>query len=29
LLLALLAGFSMGIDFPRSNRRFSRLAPVD
>jgi protein-S-isoprenylcysteine O-methyltransferase Ste14 len=29
LVLALAAGFAMGVDFPRSNRRFSRLAPAD
>ncbi len=27
--MALLAGVMMGVDFPRSNRRFSRLAPAD
>ncbi len=27
--LALLAGFAMGVDYPGSNRRFSRLAGVD
>jgi protein-S-isoprenylcysteine O-methyltransferase Ste14 len=27
--LGLLSGFAMGIDFPNSNRRFSRLAPAD
>jgi hypothetical protein len=29
LILALATGFAMGVDFPRSNRRFSRLAPAD
>jgi len=29
LVLALVTGFAMGVDFPRSNRRFSRLAPAD
>lgn len=29
LAMALLAGFAMGVDFPGSNRRFSRLAPAD
>jgi protein-S-isoprenylcysteine O-methyltransferase Ste14 len=29
LALALASGFAMGIDFPGSNRRFSRLAPAD
>ncbi len=27
--LALLAAFAMGVDYPGSNRRFSRLAGVD
>lgn len=27
--MALLTGAAMGVDFPRSNRRFSRLAPAD
>jgi len=27
--LALVTGFAMGVDFPRSNRRFSRLAAAD
>lgn len=27
--MALLTGFMMGVDFPDSNRRFSRLAPAD
>jgi len=25
----MLAGFALGVDFPASNRRFSRLAPAD
>jgi protein-S-isoprenylcysteine O-methyltransferase Ste14 len=29
LALALATGFAMGVDFPRSNRRFSRLAAAD
>ena len=29
LSLALVTGFAMGVDFPQSNRRFSRLASVD
>jgi protein-S-isoprenylcysteine O-methyltransferase Ste14 len=29
LVLALVTAFAMGVDFPRSNRRFSRLAAVD
>jgi len=29
LVLAIVFGFAMGVDFPRSNRRFSRLAPAD
>lgn len=29
LVLALVTGFAMGVDFPRSNRRFSRLASAD
>lgn len=29
LLLATVFGFAMGVDFPRSNRRFSRLAAAD
>jgi hypothetical protein len=27
--MAMLAGFALGVDFPASNRRFSRLAPAD
>jgi protein-S-isoprenylcysteine O-methyltransferase Ste14 len=27
--MALISGFAMGVDFPASNRRFSRLAPAD
>jgi hypothetical protein len=27
--MGLLFGFAMGVDFPGSNRRFSRLAAVD
>jgi len=29
LAMAAVTGFAMGVDFPRSNRRFSRLAPSD
>lgn len=29
LAMALVSGFVMGVDFPASNRRFSRLAPAD
>jgi protein-S-isoprenylcysteine O-methyltransferase Ste14 len=29
ILVAVVTGVAMGIDFPRSSRRFSRLAPVD
>jgi protein-S-isoprenylcysteine O-methyltransferase Ste14 len=29
LAMAVLSGVAMGVDFPRWNRRFSRLAPVD
>jgi hypothetical protein len=29
LAFGLLAGFAMGVDFPQSNRRFSRLASAD
>jgi protein-S-isoprenylcysteine O-methyltransferase Ste14 len=29
LAMAAVTGFSMGVDFPRSNRRFARLAPSD
>jgi protein-S-isoprenylcysteine O-methyltransferase Ste14 len=29
VVMALLAGAAMGVDFPRSNRRFSRLADAD
>jgi hypothetical protein len=29
LAMALVSGFAMGVDFPASNRRFSRLAPAD
>jgi len=29
LAMALISGFAMGVDFPASNRRFSRLAPAD
>jgi prolipoprotein diacylglyceryltransferase/protein-S-isoprenylcysteine O-methyltransferase Ste14 len=29
VIMALLTGFAMGVDFPGSNRRFSRLAAVD
>lgn len=29
LVLALATGFAMGVDFPNSNARFSRLAGVD
>jgi len=28
LLMAAIAGFAMGVDFPRSSRRFSRVAPA-
>ena len=28
-VMALVAGVAMGVDFPRSNRRFSRLADAD
>ncbi len=29
LVMAVVSGAAMGVDFPRSNRRFSRLAPAD
>ena len=29
IAMAMLGGFAMGVDFPASNRRFSRLAPAD
>jgi len=29
VVMALLTGFAMGVDFPASNRRFSRLAGID
>ena len=29
IAMAMLAGFVLGVDFPASNRRFSRLAPAD
>ena len=29
IAMAMLAGFALGVDFPASNRRFSRLAPAD
>jgi prolipoprotein diacylglyceryltransferase/protein-S-isoprenylcysteine O-methyltransferase Ste14 len=29
LVVAAIAGCAMGVDFPKSNRRFSRLAPAD
>ena len=29
LAMALVSGFAMGVDFPASSRRFSRLAPAD
>jgi len=29
IAMAMLAGFALGVDFPASSRRFSRLAPAD